>query len=187
MDLDKDMSVIQTVLEDIKDADMVLVGLGEEFDGSFGLDSKAYENGKNILMQSENASFMPLWQRLFRQEQEGKIVSGLQALARALVGKNYFVLSVSTNRVIDGIPWREGRLVMPCGSDLVVQCSEGCQGHLHVADEALVDALSKRLAEWRSTFSHSEQPDLPEGLGVCPYCKTTMQFNNIYNEAYDEN
>ena len=51
----------------------------------------------------------------------------LGALAELLEKKNYFVVSVAVNSEIADIPWRNGRLVMPCGSDRLVQCDASCE------------------------------------------------------------
>lgn len=180
-------SAKELILEQIKDADMVLVGLGEEFDGVSGFGSaEGYEEGKKILMQSKESALMPAWQGVFRKLQNEEIRSGLQALAEILEGKNYFVVSVSTNSTIAQIPWREGRLVMPCGSDLYGQCIQGCEENLTKLGDARREALYKGLETWREKLLQGEKDCLPEGLGECPHCKTRAELNNIYSEQYDE-
>ena len=53
-------------LEAIREAELVLVGLGEEFDSVVGVqDTDMYEVGKEMLLQSKQSSLLPAWQRLY--------------------------------------------------------------------------------------------------------------------------
>ena len=52
----------------------------------------------------------------------------LSGLAGLLQGKNYFVISQATNEAITRVNWRDGRLVMVCGSSLKKQCAFACEG-----------------------------------------------------------
>ncbi len=180
------------VKEAIREADMVLVGLGEEFDDirSFRGDA-GYRAGKVLLADSEKYFLLPAWQRLFRESEEHReaqerLVRGLQLLAQVLEGKNYFVVSVSSNGRISDIPWREGRLVTPCGSDLNMQCSAGCScGVRPLADEERA-GLQEELRRWRQSILEGRETGLPRGLGICRECGGERELNNIYNSHYNE-
>ncbi len=175
-------------LEAIREAELVLVGLGEEFDSVTGAqDTNMYEVGKEILMQSEQSSLMPAWQRLYYSEQSELIRDRLSSLATILEEKNYFVVSVATNRIITEIPWHEGRLVMPCGSDLRIQCSGECEEHLERLKAEEMLKLDDALDKWRIKLMQGENSCLPDWQGVCLKCKKRITLNNIYNEQYDEN
>lgn len=107
----------QKLLQDLADAEMVLVGLGEEFDCTRAFrDNEAYRAGKEAFTASDDKAWLlPAWMRTFR-EQSGageECRRALRALAGMLEGKNYFVISVSLNGDIVKVPWREGRLVCP--------------------------------------------------------------------------
>lgn len=181
-------SILEEIIEEIKSADMVLVGLGEEFDcvSSF-CQTEMFEEGKSLLMKSKESALVPAWQSLYREEQSGKLTEGLMALANILKEKNYFVISVSTNSEIVGIPWREGRLVMPCGTDLSKQCSSSCEDNLKMLSDREKITLGRNLEVWREKLLQGKGDCLPEGLGTCPKCKAQVELNNIYSEYYDEN
>lgn len=180
--------ILDEILESIKEADMVLVGLGEEFDGVGSFRQvQMYEEGKTLLMQSKKSALIPAWQAFYRRMQPDLVTERLRALAGILDGKNYFVVSVSTNNIIRQIPWREGRLVMPCGSDMYKQCCPDCEETLKLLDEAEAAELGRDLEEWRKKLLQGESECLPKGLGECPKCKTQIELNNIYSEQYDEN
>ena len=179
---------VEDILASIKDAEMVLVGIGEEFDGvGCYRQLKMYEEGKNLLLQSKQRTYIPAWQNLYRRMQPDLITDRLEALAEFLEGKNYFVVSVSTNSSIAHIPWKEGRLVMPCGSDLCKQCSPDCQENLKMLSGEEQSALARNLEDWRRKLTKGVEECLPEDFGVCPKCKAQIELNNIYSEQYDEN
>ena len=179
--------VLNEILDAIKDAELVLVGLGEEFDSVRDYaQSKVYEEGRNVLMQSKQSALVPAWQNLFRKEGSNAVVSGLEALAHILKDKNYFVVSVSTNNVIAQTPWRDGRVVMPCGTDLYRQCSEACKNNLTLLSKDEKSGLESSLFKWRNKLEQGEGIDLPDVLGVCGCCNTPIELNNIYSENYDE-
>jgi len=181
-------NLVNEIVEDIKSADMVLVGLGEEFDvhSSFN-DIKAYEKGRMSLVENGNGSLIPAWQNFYRKQKNDNVEEGLVALANVLEGKNYFVVSVSTNSTIAQIPWREGRLVMPCGSDLKKQCSSSCEENLKNMNEDERIELYKQLEVWNERIMQGTDDYIPDGLALCPVCGKQMTLNNIYNEQYDEN
>lgn len=179
---------INELLEAIEDAEMILIGLGEEFDSvARAQNTEKYEDGKNILMQSKKSSYIPAWQRLYREQQPDLVADRLTALAKVLEGKNYFVVSVATNHVIAEIPWREGRLVMPCGSDLYKQCSPECEENLKPLDAGEQLQIKNGLINWRELLGSRQTDSLPECLGSCSKCNARIEFNNIYSEQYDEN
>lgn len=178
-------------MDDIRTADMVLVGLGEEFDDLRNIrDAEGYVTGKDMLAASEQSFLIPAWQRLYREnlpEETEKLRSALQNLADCLAGKNYFIVSVSTNCEIEQFPWREGRLVMPCGTDLRSQCKPFCENHLQLMQSREQKRIKAKLQEWRDTNVQERKAFLGTVMKTCPACDTNLELNNIYNDKYDEN
>lgn len=175
----------EKVLQLIQEADMILIGLGEEFDEKKVLkQDTAYNACKNKLENSDKEWLLPALNMLFR-ENKGDVEEVLGRFAELIAEKNYFVVSVSTNEHIRQVNWREGRLVMPCGGSGMKQCPQGC-----------ATGLTKTTEEdWREirVYSNSLQ-SLKDGemlpnldLGVCPVCGEPLVLNNIYMEKYDEN
>ncbi len=181
-------SRIQDVKEKISAADMVLIGLGEEFDSTRNMRAaEDYGCGKKLLEDPGFSSLIPMWQGIFRDEMEetDRIKAGLHRLADCLAEKNYFVVSVSTNGDIAGIPWREGRLVMPCGSDRRWQCTPSCGEHLRPVSDGEGAHVRAMLQNWRAGGFDSGLLRM-DVQGDCPACKNRLELNNVYSTRYDE-
>lgn len=174
--------------DDIETSEMILVGLGEEFDDTEAFRHRPeYIRGRELLADSGQGSLIPVWQRLFRGDEEGNCATGLNRLSELLEGKNYFVVSVATNAVVAQAPWREGRLVMPCGSDLRMQCGSACERNLQAVDEGERHAFLRVLADWREDLAAGEDREAPRCIEQCAVCKERREPNNIYAPHYDEN
>lgn len=174
--------------DDLEEAEMILVGLGEEFDDTEAFRKRPeYLRGRELLADSGQRSLIPVWQRLFRGETVGNCAAGLQKLSELLEQKNYFVVSVSTNAVVAQAPWREGRLVTPCGSDLRMQCGSSCERNLQMVDDAERQEMLRKLAGWREALTAGEEREAPRCVEVCGVCGERREPNNIYAVRYDEN
>ena len=180
------------LIEKLNQSDMVLVGLGEEFDDRerFGHEP-AYRDVCECLKEEGLLWMLPLWNDIFsRRMGTDRLEEGLQRLLLLLENKNYFVVSVSTAGRIACGGWRAGRLVMPCGTGLKKQCAQGCRDVLEEVTEAEHNRLSEILEEAERGFS-LQGICRPGGkgealLGVCPKCGAPFILNNIYAENYNE-
>jgi hypothetical protein len=114
------------------------------------------------------------------------VQAALQNLIRLLGEKNYFVVSVAANPEIAKAPWRQGRLVMPCGSLQYKQCSPNCERNLQPVSDSEQEKVQQQLCIWYRKLLQNEQSELPEGLGSCPVCGKIVEYNNIYSAEYDE-
>lgn len=168
----------------IEEADMVLVGLGEDFDRRVELvQSDIYKKGCERLAEENAHSLIPAW-NTFCIDKAG-VSSGeqeLQKLATLLMDKNYFVVTVSTNPLLAAIPWKHGRIVMPCGSSLQKQCSKGCNKVIPINeyDELNLKNLFEQL------YAGGNVAGLSTILGTCTECNQPYCLNNVYAENYDE-
>ena len=172
------------VLERIRQADMVLVGLGEEFDDIKRLrDNTAYQSGRQMLFDAGYEWLVPAWSEYCSGKLEDVINPALENLLKLLDGKNYFVVSVSTNSAIEQVTDREERLVKPCGGVLEKQCAGGCEGELLPLTEKDMEKLNAYFYElYESKFTRDRIPE----LGRCSKCGGLMVFNNIFAESYNE-
>jgi len=137
------------ILQEIQEAEMILIGLGEEFDDVKALKQMpGYTETRQKIAEDGNQWLLPALNEFYGR-QRSHVEEGLKNLAKVLAGKNYFVLSVSTNETIRNIPWKEERLVMPCGGSAMKQCSEKC-GHeiteITGDDRALLDSCFEKGA-----------------------------------------
>lgn len=130
----------------VVDADMVLVGLGEEW--------VLTEN--NILedLEKKDPKMFELFSLATKNEQYKKIVPFLTAyyydkyipdmwkcayenMLELLEGKNYFIVSLTIDSYLQKIGFKEDRCVNPCGSYRKVQCEDGCTVQLFPSEELL--------------------------------------------------
>ena len=182
---------VADIIKDLENSDMILVGLGEEFDAVRQIrHSQNYEKGRDLLLDSSQSSLFPAWQNLYREELEDSgIANGLNSLCKRIAEKNYFVVSVSTNDEIRQIPWKNNHLVMPCGSAFYMQCTNDCECNLQRLGTDMQDNLKIQLLEWRGKMELDSTacPDVPVGMGFCPKCGKAIELNNVYSGNYDEN
>lgn len=180
------------ILQKIQQADMVLVGIGEEFNGYFSPEKKeSFQKAREKLEAEGRLWMLPALYSLLNRVGEGngeeKENSGLTKLSELLQEKNYFVISTSVNETIARIPWKKGRLVMPCGCGSKVQCSRGCPEVLADLTEEGRQKIENYLQGLlRYPAFSGEAESICETLGICPECGAPLVLNSIYAENYNE-
>lgn len=180
--------MLEEIYEAIMDSDMVLVGLGEEFNDISSLKCTAgFGDGRQKVEKMGLLWLLPAYDEESRKKQperQKEIKEALEKLAELLKDKNYFVVSTSVNDMIADVPWKDGRLVMPCGGSKKKQCVDGC-------DEVLQELSLKDEKELSAYLGNilnksDESNELPD-LGKCSACGKQLILNNIYAEHYNEN
>lgn len=175
------------IMEKLADAEMILVGLGEEFDGQQPSDSEAYERGKNWLREKGFLTCLPLWNEFCEKKQgRGDKEEALNKLCSMLKDKNYFIVSTAMEPYISQIPWREDRLVMPCGSGRKLQCGDGCMDTLTDLTAEGREKLQDGFERLFAGETAAAEAQFTAVAGSCPVCGGQMVFNNIYAENYNE-
>ena len=81
-------------------------------------------------------------------------------LASFLKGKDYFIVTLNTNRTIWNSSLEPKKITAPCGNDGLYQCGKGCTGDLWKAGE---------VAD-----------------GLCPHCKSPLVKNTVEAQHYVE-
>ena len=180
----------EEILQKIEEAEYVLVGLGQEFDMEFFLQSREdYRRIREQLQQQNVLWLLPYVEEQFRRqylpEMEAEIEKGLQKLAKVLEKKSYFVVSSSLNHKLAEVPWKKmllkkERFVAPCGDWTKKQCPDGCEEGIQTVTEADEEQLQESFKKLQTNgFS---VPD----LGKCPKCGKKLVLNNVYAGRYDE-
>lgn len=175
--------------KDLENSELVLVGLGEEFDGSFSKDNTpGYDKIKEQLSDCGRFDLIPIAQELYRGEQEKKICDALNHFAGILDKKNYFIVSTSLNPVLNRIKWRDNRIVKPCGDLQNVQCIKGCD---NIIEKISDDTLFALKNQWKEADDRDKNASylidcIEKMLGKCSNCASSMIFNTIYADNYNE-
>lgn len=176
--------VLADIRKKMEEAEMVLVGLGEEFQcPAYVKKLPEYQKGRDTLQEAELLWLLPAWDSYCERMIKADTGAILEKLAEMLAGKNYFVVSVAMNDCIEKVPWREGRLVMPCGSSTKLQCAGECEDNpvpLSMEDESLLEEIMADLYEGKF------EPKKLQRLGKCEQCHSALVLNNIYAENYNE-
>ncbi len=183
----------------IQNADLVLIGIGEEFEREYFLKQiPQYREIREKLEVTGQDWLIPSLNRFFAEKMDediSQIRSALVNLAELVKGKNYFLVSVATNDYVWEAGFKEDRIVAPCGGSLKKQCKEGgsCTELpvLLSKDEQTVitEYFKKLFAQNPVTVSEgSLNTDTQDfvNLGTCSICGSQMILNNIFTEKYDE-
>lgn len=176
------------VIDRINAAEMVLIGLGEEFDNLRSCrQMPGYEEKRTLLENSEESFWIPAYDAFCRKKQGDMIGEALKSLAALLENKNYFVVTTSTNDELGRIPWKEGRFVAPCGGSHKKQCVHRCDEGLSELTMEEQERVAARLQDFgEQPLQETDIKEWRQSLGICPKCKTPLILNNIYTEFYDE-
>lgn len=163
---------MKQLAEIIKEADLVLVGIGEELDLSRrGNPSK--EQGNKLLKEW----MLPFIQRDGIRQAKGEMADFYAQLGRCLEGRNYFIVSLCEDQIIREYGFKQDRIVFPCGGFTKMQCMDKCTQELFPVPEELED----RVLEWKKE-SGGEEPAEP----LCPYCHKPLVFNRVEAPSYVE-
>ena len=175
------MNKTQILKEKIADAELVLIGIGEEFNESFSRINQYPRllKGLDEIDSDESIAWaVPFLEKVYlEQEGEAETVQAYRKLYELVKEKNYFVVTTCIDGHIENAGFNSEKIVQPCGKYKKLQCSEKCCSDLRDATETVVD-ITNRL-ESSERLKGIEQP-------VCPHCGKPMAFNNIMSENYVE-
>lgn len=174
--------MIEELKEKISDAELVLVGIGEEFEirREEMTGNKTYARA---FADCENKKdYIPFIEKHFYEEcRDGAVLKRKESyckLAELLKGKNYFVITLCMDGLIRGTGLKQDRVAEPCGNYRKMQCCEKCTTDLYCRDEEAA-ALTAAIF---SGFQKEADPAVP----ICPVCGRKLVFNNILADHYAE-
>lgn len=170
------------VLKSVNEAEMVLVGIGEEF----CIDTEAFEDSREYAAFMEKTGgesryqwMIPFLEKIYREKnKDDKVTAAYNALGALLQDKNYFIVSVRMDDFIYDADIKKDKIVTPCGGYRFWQCPEGCGQRIFEEDEHLSDEISDCL-EGNRKFEEIEIPS-------CPVCGRQLVHNNIKAYNYVE-
>lgn len=161
---------LEHIISKIKEAELVLVGLGEELDltRQFKEDECTLSNADKSLVPFLKKNMLNKIQHQNREVYEN--------LATCLKDKNYFIVSVCLDGTIRKSTLNMERIVEPCGNFERMQCSEKCTSDLYeLPQEFLKQFIEDRQEENKNNM-----------LPICPRCGKLLVFNNVEAENYVE-
>lgn len=172
------------ILAEIESADMILAGLGEEFDDLSRLrNCPEFVRGKELLQDSGYQWLVPAWQEYCSAKLDDIISPALNKFAYILENKNYFIVATATDSRIGKTPWKKERLVMPCGTTAWKQCPDGCG---HMIEEVTEEERVCINTSFRELFAGRFPSDGIQKFSKCSRCGAPMVLNTVFTENYDE-
>lgn len=170
----------QELKEKIRDAELVLVGIGEEcqYDWNVLLQDERYQEIERETEDDEKYIWVsPFLQKMvLRRERDKKWDKAYHILQEILEGKNYFIVSLCMDDYIYGIGFDETKVVSPCGGFRRMQCNKNCAGRLSQMPEESYEAVL-RYYRGETTLSSLEEP-------VCSLCGEKLRFNQLGVDRY---
>lgn len=168
--------------EDIKEAELVLIGIGNEIQVKLQTLKEIPNFNKKLSESGENQG--KEWLRPFliryylKKEFHPAIVSAYGQLKKLLEGKNYFIVSLCTDDLIREIGLKEDRVVIPCGTYHALQCENNCTGKLFSIEED----LWAKVCGWIEDKVSLTDLDEPK----CPDCGASLVMNQYGQPRYNE-
>ncbi len=157
--------------EKIDDADMVLVGIGEDFGN---IEKNIRENPHYHESEIKNPWILPYVYA--KMVEERTYESAYINLKKMLENKNYFIISVRTDDLVykESLGFEKEKIVTPCGGIHKLQCEFNCMGKTFDVTEEMKEQLEQA---WERGNSLTEVKGEKEFL--CPDCGRQLVFNQI--------
>lgn len=170
---------IDIMKEKIAAADMVLVGIGEDFGSK---EKKMYESEEyhtffSKIREEDDWMFPYFYAKLAEKEVNS---AAYRNLGKLLKEKNYFILSLRTDDIIykKEFGLSEERIVTPCGGIRKMQCDKNCSNKVYNIPEELRENMDAML---------DENADMEQvSVFRCPNCGEKLVFNRVGATEYCE-
>ncbi len=163
---------LEKIKQQIEDANLVVVGLGEEWNVSLdAAKSEAY--GRVMHDLQARPDYQWLLPYFYYYLTDDKLMEAYKTLFGMLEGKNYYVVATTVNRSFTPFV-RDGRFVMPCGTEEFMR------------DEAL--SASADQAAFMGSLEQYVKGEISfeDILFVKDDQGQVVPFNNIYASSYKE-
>ena len=164
------------IINSIKEAQLVLIGIGEEFDlKKLIRQDKRYQE---VIEGLANEWLIPFVEKAFLEKAGNEYLEAYKQLAHCLQDKNYFIVSLCQDGFIRLSGLDTVRMVEPCGTYDKLQCSEGCSRDLYNVPEELKEQVNLWL-QGEISETEIERP-------VCLGCGKPLEFNLVETANYNE-
>lgn len=174
--------MIEEVTQKISEAEFILIGIGEEFEIKREDIIKNQLYAGAIAKCENNKQIIPYIEKSFYENSNEECVLQRKncyiQMEKLIRNKNYFIVSLCMDGLIHTAGFNEKKIVEPCGSYNILQCSDKCTSELYDIDSV----FSKQIDEFIDGLSKYSDLSCP----VCPKCGKPLVFNNISAENYAE-
>lgn len=174
--------LLAEMIEKCEDADLVLIGIGEEFQFNWDIlqqDARYQEIEKEIDTREEYLWIIPFLQKMvIDQKADMQWNHALETLKKIIIDKNYFIISTAIDDSIYQYGLKEERIVTPAGGFRMMQCDYNCSGELMEVDHETY-AQVKSYYNREITISELKEP-------VCGKCGQKKRFNQLGVHKYAE-
>lgn len=175
-------SILREIYERVHDADMVLVGLGEDFQYDWSAlteDDRYREIEAEIGGNEEKIWIIPFLQKMILQQfRDDKWKRAYKNLENLLADKNYFIISLCMDDYIYETGLDKNRIVAPCGGFRKMQCDNNCS---HILSDIPQESYEAVLQYYRK-----ELPIDALREPICSRCGSKIRFNQIGVTQYAE-
>lgn len=173
---------VKEIKEKIRDAELVLIGLGEDFQYDWRVllqDERYQEIEQEIGDNEQYVWIIPFLQKMvLMQGCEDRWSLAYTSLKKLLEDKNYFIISLCMDDCIYETGFDEQRIVTPCGGFRRMQCDCNCSGELTDIPQETYEAV---IQYYRRVLplSSLQEP-------ICRRCGEKLRFNQLGVSRYAE-
>ena len=174
----------EQIINAVNDADMVLVGLGKEWEriNKWDYDEKYKNIFKKITKDRELSGLIPFLEKNYQNEILPDIYAKAYAnLERLLKNKNFYVITLNWDDGLEKSGVQGERLVKPCGNYHFLQCDKGCSEELINSEEESHN-IARAIIASGGELDELRKIELPR----CKKCGGNMVYNTISAEKYRE-
>ncbi len=174
------MNVEDRMKNNIKEADKVLIGLGNELDVDFDKWNATHYPDRMQLPEWTNGYLQLLALQMGAAKQQKM---AFDKIKEQIEGKDFYIVSLGMDDAVFQTFSQDEPIVTPCGGLRSLQCQQGCCKELWPVENSgfkVMEMLRKdRLTE-------AELMELEKDRPHCPNCGGVLAFNNLYTDHYLE-
>ena len=136
-------SIIEQAAKDVQEADLVLVGIGEELDMRKLLE--ADERYTELSKSLEEKQLLPYIEKVMLSKIGQEHAEVYRNLAKCLKDKNYFIITLCQDGMISEAGLNKERIVETCGAYRKLQCEDGCGKELYEVSDRILGRAQRYL------------------------------------------
>lgn len=169
------------IINDMNDADMLLVGIGGEL-SSFRKSSienmDFYRENIDSIDEDSREDFINTAKYIYAKNNQ-ELIEVYDKLSAIIKERNYFIFTSNYDAVIYKSELNNGRIVAPCGNQFDFQCDCGAENNIVDGQEFYEKGIM--------AFSDNETvTSLKEYIPYCRECGKKMYPNSYKSDNYDE-